>query len=64
VPRPPTASTRSARAIGSRPRWREQIEAQLHESLPYATLFTHIEPVEDPRSFDDTKLHRASRVAR
>jgi cation diffusion facilitator family transporter len=42
----------------------EQIEAQLHEQLPYATLFTHIEPVEDPRSFDDTKLDRASRVAR
>jgi divalent metal cation (Fe/Co/Zn/Cd) transporter len=36
----------------------EQVEAELREKLPYATLFTHLEPDEDPRSFDDTDLDR------
>jgi cation diffusion facilitator family transporter len=38
----------------------EQIEAALREKLPYATVFTHIEPAEDPRSFADTTLDRAT----
>jgi cation diffusion facilitator family transporter len=38
----------------------EQVEEQLRAQLPYATVFTHLEPVEDPRSFDDTKLDRAA----
>jgi cation diffusion facilitator family transporter len=37
----------------------EQVEAALREQLPYATVFTHLEPAEDPRSFDDTALDRA-----
>lgn len=36
----------------------EQVEAALRERLPYATVFTHLEPAEDPRSFDDTGLER------
>jgi cation diffusion facilitator family transporter len=37
----------------------EQVESALGERLPYATVFTHLEPAEDPRSFDDTTLDRA-----
>ena len=36
----------------------EDVEARLRERLPYATVFTHLEPAEDPRSFDDTTLDR------
>lgn len=36
----------------------EKIEADLRRELPYATVFTHIEPIEDPRSFRDEKLDR------
>jgi cation diffusion facilitator family transporter len=36
----------------------EDVEASLRERLPYATVFTHLEPAEDPRSFDDTRLDR------
>jgi cation diffusion facilitator family transporter len=38
----------------------EEVETALRERLPYATVFTHLEPAEDPRSFDDTKLDRAA----
>ena len=38
----------------------EEVEAALRARIPYATVFTHVEPVEDPRSFDDTGLDRAS----
>jgi divalent metal cation (Fe/Co/Zn/Cd) transporter len=41
----------------------EKVEARLRERLPYATVFTHLEPAEDPRSFDDTTLDRPDRVA-
>jgi cation diffusion facilitator family transporter len=37
----------------------EQIEARLRAELAHATVFTHLEPAEDPRSFDDTGLDRA-----
>jgi cation diffusion facilitator family transporter len=37
----------------------ENVEAALRDRLPYATVFTHLEPAEDPRSFDDTTLDRA-----
>jgi cation diffusion facilitator family transporter len=40
----------------------ERVEAQLRERLPYATVFTHLEPAEDPRSFDDTALDRGGAV--
>jgi divalent metal cation (Fe/Co/Zn/Cd) transporter len=36
----------------------ERVEAALREQLPYATVFTHLEPIEDPRSYDDTLLDR------
>jgi cation diffusion facilitator family transporter len=38
----------------------EDVEAALRERLPYATVFTHLEPAEDPRSFDDAALDRDS----
>jgi cation diffusion facilitator family transporter len=41
----------------------ERVEAALREELPYATVFTHLEPVEDPRSFDDTALDRDDAAA-
>lgn len=36
----------------------EEIEADLRHQMPYATVFTHLEPAEDPRSFDDATLDR------
>ena len=36
----------------------ERIEADVRAALRYSTVFTHIEPVEDPSSFDDTTLDR------
>jgi divalent metal cation (Fe/Co/Zn/Cd) transporter len=37
----------------------EEVEAALRQELPYATVFTHLEPAEDPRSFADTALDRS-----
>jgi cation diffusion facilitator family transporter len=36
----------------------ERIEADIRTALPHSTVFTHIEPVEDASSFDDTTLDR------
>ena len=36
----------------------EKIEADLRTALPEITVFTHLEPLNDPASFDDTKLDR------
>ena len=36
----------------------ERVEADVRDAIPYATVFTHLEPLEDPRSFDDTALDR------
>jgi cation diffusion facilitator family transporter len=36
----------------------EEIEAQVHELIPGATVFTHLEPIEDPRSWQDQQLDR------
>jgi len=36
----------------------EEIETALRERLPYPTIFTHLEPAEDPRAFQDTALDR------
>ncbi|MGK2878778.1 MAG: cation diffusion facilitator family transporter [Solirubrobacterales bacterium] len=36
----------------------EQIEADLRERFQTATIFTHLEPIEDPVSFEDTELDR------
>src|SRR3954451_13990898 len=37
----------------------ERVEDSLRERLPGASVFTHLEPAEDPRSFADTTLDRA-----
>jgi len=39
----------------------ERVEDGLRAGLPHATIFTHLEPVEDPKSFADTELDRAAR---
>jgi cation diffusion facilitator family transporter len=36
----------------------EDVEEALTRSLPNVTVFTHLEPAEDPRSYDDTGLDR------
>jgi cation diffusion facilitator family transporter len=36
----------------------EDVEAALRQRLSYATVFTHLEPAEDPRSLDDIQLER------
>lgn len=36
----------------------EQIESDLRELFDVATVFTHLEPIEDPVSFEDTQLDR------
>jgi cation diffusion facilitator family transporter len=36
----------------------EQIEADVRRALPNATIFTHLEPIEDPSSFEDQSLDR------
>lgn len=38
----------------------EQVEEALREALGHATVFTHLEPIEDPASFADTGLDRWS----
>jgi cation diffusion facilitator family transporter len=38
----------------------ERVEDALRERLPHATIFTHLEPVEDPKSFADTELDRTA----
>jgi cation diffusion facilitator family transporter len=37
-----------------------EVEAAIHEELPFAVVFTHLEPVEDPASFEDIGLDPAS----
>ena len=36
----------------------EEVEEALRAMLAHATVFTHLEPIEDPKSFDDTELDR------
>ncbi len=36
----------------------EQIEAEVRDALPDSTIFTHLEPVEDPASWSDAGLDR------
>ncbi len=36
----------------------EQVEAELRSALPNLTVFTHLESLNDPSSWDDTKLDR------
>ncbi|HMK08686.1 MAG TPA: cation transporter dimerization domain-containing protein, partial [Anaerolineales bacterium] len=37
----------------------EEIERDVRRALPGSTVFTHLEPAEDPVSFDDLALDRA-----
>jgi divalent metal cation (Fe/Co/Zn/Cd) transporter len=39
----------------------ERVEEDLRNTASPATVFTHLEPVEDPLSFADTELDRAER---
>jgi divalent metal cation (Fe/Co/Zn/Cd) transporter len=36
----------------------EQLERDLRHAVPGATVFTHLEPIDDPESFVDTSLQR------
>lgn len=36
----------------------EALEAEVRSELPHATVFTHLEPLEDPASHDDIRLDR------
>jgi cation diffusion facilitator family transporter len=38
----------------------ERVERDVRERLPYATVFTHVEPKEDAASFDDVRLDRSA----
>jgi cation diffusion facilitator family transporter len=38
----------------------EAIEDQVRQAVPSATVFTHLEPIEDPASWQDQKLDRAT----
>jgi len=40
----------------------ERIESDLRRELPNATIFTHLESLNDPASWDDTSLDRAERT--
>jgi divalent metal cation (Fe/Co/Zn/Cd) transporter len=40
----------------------EDVERALRRAVPNATVFTHLEPVEEPVSFADTGLDRDSGV--
>jgi divalent metal cation (Fe/Co/Zn/Cd) transporter len=36
----------------------ERLERELRSVVPHASVLTHLEPVEDPASFDDEQLDR------
>ncbi|MEI2609433.1 MAG: cation diffusion facilitator family transporter [Candidatus Promineifilaceae bacterium] len=40
----------------------EQIEAKVRQTLPHATVFTHLEPLNDPTSWDDLHLDREEKT--
>jgi cation diffusion facilitator family transporter len=39
----------------------EEIEEEIRATIPNSTIFTHLEPLEDPVSFEDTQLERTRR---
>lgn len=41
----------------------ERIEEHVRSAVPNSTVFTHLEPIEDPVSWDDTPLDRAGHAA-
>ncbi len=42
----------------------EEIEEQIRAAVPSSVVDTHLEPIEDPVSWDDTRLERPSQPAR
>jgi divalent metal cation (Fe/Co/Zn/Cd) transporter len=38
----------------------ERVERDVRQRLPYATVFTHVEPKQDAASFDDVRLDRSA----
>jgi hypothetical protein len=38
----------------------EDIETDMHTALPNTTVFTHLEPLDDPTSWNDVELDRAT----
>jgi hypothetical protein len=42
----------------------ERIEDEIRAQVPLSTVFTHLEPVEDPVSFEDQRLERERREKR
>lgn len=42
----------------------ERIEGEIRERVPFCTIFTHLEPIEDPVSWDDQRLERAGKGLR
>jgi cation diffusion facilitator family transporter len=42
----------------------EDVEAEIRSALPTATVFTHLEPLEDPVSWDDVGIERRRRDRR
>jgi divalent metal cation (Fe/Co/Zn/Cd) transporter len=36
----------------------ERIEAEIRDAVPRLTVFTHMEPIEDPTAWHDTSLER------
>lgn len=36
----------------------EEIEERVRAAVPHSTVFTHLEPIEDPLSWEDTRLER------
>lgn len=36
----------------------EEIEAEIRDAIPTSTVFTHLEPIEDPISWEDVQLER------
>jgi len=41
----------------------ERLESEIRAVLPHASVLTHLEPIEDPASFDDETLDRTERAA-
>jgi cation diffusion facilitator family transporter len=42
----------------------ERIEDEVRATVPLSTVFTHLEPIEDPASFEDQHLEREARTRR
>jgi cation diffusion facilitator family transporter len=47
-------------ALGQGHELAERLERDVRQRLPYATVFTHVEPREDAASFDDVRLDRSA----